>query len=188
MIRYIFEKLWKGWGWKLAGIDPREVPKKVYVVIPHTSNWDFPVGYLLKVWYPLDVRWVGKSQLFRWPFGRMFKAMGGIPVDRAKAKDFVGTMIELYGEHNVFSTAIAPEGTRKKVEKLKSGYFRIANGANVPIIYTKFDWKNKIVHFAEPKMAESTWEQELAYATNHFKDTVGCVPENSFNYPFEKEK
>lgn len=185
MIRYIFRKIHEGWGWRIEGKDPNLVPKKIYVVIPHTSNWDFPVGYLMKVFKPLDVRWIGKASLFRWPFGGLLKAMGGIPVDRKKAKKFVPTMIELYNQHDVFSTSIAPEGTRKKVDRLKSGYYRIATGANIPIIYVKFDWQHKIVHFADPKQPEATWEEEAAYAAEHFKDTVGCVPENSFGYPFD---
>lgn len=183
MIRYLFNKLWHGWGWTLVG-EPNKVPKKIFVVIPHTSNWDFPVGYFLKVWYPLDVRWIAKSQLFIGPIGIVSRAMGGIAVDRSAAKNFVGTMIEQYNKHEVFSTAIAPEGTRKKVDKLKSGYYRIAVGAQVPIVYVKFDWKNKICSFADPKEPEATWEAEVAYATEYFKDTVGCIPENSFGYPF----
>jgi len=187
MIKWIFKKIWHWWGWKVTGTDPNLTPKKIIVVIPHTSNWDFPVGYLMKVWYPLDVRWIAKSQMFRWPFGGIFKAMGGIPVNRKLAKDFVGTMIGLYNEHDVFSTAIAPEGTRRKVDKLKSGYYRIAVGANIPIIYTKFDWKNMEVDYGPPKMPADTWEEERTYATEYFKDTVGRVPENSFGYPFDKK-
>jgi len=186
MIKYIFKKLFAWWGWKITGVNPNNYPKKIYVVLSHTSNWDFPVGYMMKVFYIHDVSWIAKSSLFKWPFGYMFKAMGGIPVNRKMAKNFVGTMIDLFNKNEVFSTSIAPEGTRKKVDKLKSGFYRIAKGANVPIIYTKFDWKHKIVHFAEPRMAADTWEEELAFCENHFKDTVGRIPENSYGYPFEK--
>jgi len=183
MIRKLFEWIWKTWGWKLEGIDPETVPKKIYVVLPHTSNWDFPVGYLLKVWKPLDVRWIAKSSLFWGPLGPLARRMGGISVDRDRARNFVTTMIELYNKHDVFSTAIAPEGTRKRVDRLKTGFYRIAVGAQVPIIYTKFDWKNKIVHFAEPRIAADTVEEELAYLAEYFKDVVGCIPENGYNYP-----
>lgn len=183
IIRYIFKKLWHWWGWRLEG-DPNKVPKKIYVVIPHTSNWDFPVGYMLKVWHKLDVRWIAKSQMFRWPFGGLFRAMGGIPVDREKARNFIPTMIELYDQHSVFSTAIAPEGTRKKVDRLKSGYYRIATGANIPIVYVKFDWGNKICYFADPKMPADTWEEELQYVTDFFHGVQGYIPE--YGYPFEE--
>lgn len=185
MFRWLFKKLFQLWGWRIEGIENTRLPKKIYVVIPHTSNWDFPVGYFMKVFIPLDVRWIAKDSLFKGPLGFFARRMGGIAVNRQKAVRFVDTMIDLYNEHEVFSTSIAPEGTRKKVEKLKSGYWRIAKGAQIPIIYTKFDWGRRVVEFADPKEPEASWPEEVAYATNHFKDTVGCIPENSFGYPFD---
>ncbi len=184
MIRYIFRKVHELWGWKITGDDPNLVPKKIYVVLPHTSNWDFPVGILMKVFMPLDVRWIAKDSLFKWPLGGLFRAMGGIAVNRDKAKNFVDTMVSLYDENEKFSTAIAPEGTRKKVTSLKSGYYYIAKGANIPIIYTKFDWGNMTVRYETPKQPEETWEEELDYAMKYFKNTVGRIPENSIGYPF----
>lgn len=187
MIKYIFRKIHEAWGWRVEGFDHKSIPKKIFVVLPHTSNWDFPVGYMLKVFDGMDVRWIAKASLFRFPFGWLMKSMGGIPVNRKQARNFVPTMIELYEKNEVFSTAIAPEGTRKKVDKLKSGYYRIASGANIPVIYTKFDWENMIVHFGEPRMAADTWEEECAYAMDYFADVVGRVPENSIGYPFTKK-
>lgn len=185
MIQYLCKRIFAWWGWKITGVNPNDYPKKIYVVLSHTSNWDFPVGILMKGFYIHDVSWIAKDSLFRWPFGYMFRALGGIAVNRTRAKNFVGTMVDLFNSKEVFSTSIAPEGTRKKVGKLKSGYYRIAKGASIPIIYTKFDWKNRIVDFAEPRMPAESWEEELAYCEEHFKDTVGKIPEYSYGYPFE---
>jgi len=173
------------WGWKKEGEIPNHIPKKLYVVIPHTSNWDFPIGICLKFGHKMKVGFIGKSSLFKFPFGWFFKSLGGIPVNRKKTRGFKESVIEVINSREEFCTAIAAEGKRGKVDKLKTGFYHIAKGANIPIVYVKFDWKNRIVEFGEPRMVADTVKEELDYAANHFKDTVGYFPEKSFGYPFE---
>ncbi|MBK8348603.1 MAG: 1-acyl-sn-glycerol-3-phosphate acyltransferase [Saprospiraceae bacterium] len=81
--------------------------------IPHTSNWDFPLGILMKFAMPIDVNYVGKTSLFKWPYGWLFRWLGGIPVDRKKNTNFVDSMVALYNKYDRLAFAIAPEGTRK---------------------------------------------------------------------------
>lgn len=177
--------LFKSWGWKLEGEIPHHLPKKLYVVIPHTSNWDFPVGIMLKYGYKMDVGFIAKSSLFKWPFAWFFKALGGIPVDRKKSRGFIESVVTVIKEREKFSTAIAPEGTRGKVKKLKSGFFHIARLADIPLVYVKFDWGNKIIHFAEPREVYETLQEELDFIDTHYKNTVGRNPDLSYGYPFE---
>jgi len=186
MFGWVCRLLLRTWGWKIQGEIPYHLPKKLYVVIPHTSNWDFPVGIMLKYGYKMEVGFIAKSTLFKWPFVQFFKAMGGIPVDRKKSKGFIDSVVKVIAERDRFSTAIAPEGTRMKVKNLKSGFFHIARLANIPLIYVKFDWKNKIIDFAKPREVYDSLDKELEFIQNHFKDTVGCIPENSFCYPFDE--
>lgn len=182
MISWLAGLIFRSWGWSIEGTVPKHIPKKLYVVIPHTSNWDFPVGLLLKFYQGLDVGYIAKSSLFKWPYGWFFRMTGGVPVDRSKSTNFIDTMVNVFQNRDRFSTAIAPEGTRKKVDRLKSGFYYIAKQANVPMIYTKFDWKNKIVHFSDPLMAEDTYEQELERIHQHFAGVQGYIPEFGYRY------
>lgn len=175
------------WGWKVEGTPQVEIPKKLYVVVPHTSNWDFPVGLLINYHYKMDVGYIAKHSLFEGPFGWFFKATGGTPVDRSIKSDLVGKMVQVYKTKDRFCTTIAPEGKRKKTDRLKKGFYFIAKGANIPIIYVQFDWEHKIVRFLEAKMPEENVDAELAYAHEVFKDVVGYVPEDSYGYPFENK-
>lgn len=185
MISWIFRKLFSFWGWKKEGHIPNEIPKKLYVVIPHTSNWDFPVGIFLKFAYKMEVGFIAKSSLFKWPIGWIFRGLGGIPVDRSKTTGFIDSVVDTINKSERFCTAIAPEGKRDKVNKLKKGYYYIAKGANIPIVYVKFDWKTKTATFDEPHYVAETAELELHRAKEYFKDTVGYHAKKSFGYPFE---
>lgn len=185
MFGWFCRLLFKMWGWKVVGNIPHSLPKKLYVVIPHTSNWDFPVGILLKYGYKMDVGFIAKSSLFKWPFAWFFKALGGIPVNRKKALGFIDSVVNVIKQRERFSTAIAPEGTRGKVKRLKSGFYHIARLADIPLVYVKFDWKNKVIDFTEPRPVLESFEKEIDFVKTHFKGTVGRNPELSFGYPFE---
>lgn len=185
MLGWICGILLKLWGWKVVGDIGVAIPKKLYVVVPHTSNWDFPVGLMLNYRYKMDVGYIAKKSLFDSPFGWFFRATGGIPVDRSGKSDLVNKVAEVYKSRERFCTAISPEGTRKKVTRLKKGYYYIAKTAEIPIMYVIFEWKRKEVIFFEPKMPEETVEEELAIAHDLFKDAVGYIPEFSYGYPFK---
>ncbi len=167
-------------GWKIEGDVPYHIPKKLYVVIPHTSNWDFPIGILLKMAKKMEVGFIAKDSLFVWPFGLIFRAMGGIPVNRSKSQGFIKNIVDTIHKRDRFSIAITPEGTRKKVSKLKSGYYRISKAASIPIVYTTFDWGNKILKLDKPRTVANTWEEEANYATKLFAGVKGKIPEYSF--------
>ena len=174
------------WGWKKVGEIPNHIPKKLYVVIPHTSNWDFPLGICLKFAFKMEVGFIAKASLFKFPFGWFFKMLGGIPVNRKKTQGFKEAVVEMIHSRERFCTSIAPEGKRGKVDKLKTGFYHIAKSANIPIVYVKFDWKNKIAEFSKARMVAENVRAELDFATEYFKNTVGYVPEYSFGYPFDK--
>ena len=189
MFSWFCRFLFRIWGWKLQGKIPHDTPKKLYVVIPHTSNWDFPVGIMLKYGYHMKVGYIAKSSLFKWPYGWFFRATGGIPVNRKKSEGFISSVVSVIKSRDEFSTAIAPEGTRGKAKKLKTGFYHIARLASIPVVYVKFDWGNKIIEFGEPRKIADDLKEELAYVDEYFKDVVGRIPENSYGYPFtQKEK
>lgn len=177
MIRLLCRLILKIWGFKQTGHYPREIKKKLYVVYPHTSNWDFPLGILLKGALPMGVNYVAKDSLFRWPYAWIFRALGGIPVDRKRRTNFVDTMVNLYNSYDRLSFAIAPEGTRKKVEKWRTGFYYIALKAAIPLILVKFDFKNKEVHFSDPFQPTGDFEKDMRFIAGHFNGTIGKNPE-----------
>jgi 1-acyl-sn-glycerol-3-phosphate acyltransferase len=173
-------------GFKVTGIDPELYPQKVFVVYPHTSNWDFPLGILCKFGMPINVNFVAKASLFRWPFGKFFRFLGGIPVERGRSTNFVDQMIKLYDQYPVLGLAIAPEGTRKYVGKFKSGFYYIADGAKVPIIMVKFDWGNRVVDYSEPFYTTGNYNNDLKSFIEHFKGTQGYIAANGSDWAEEE--
>ena len=133
-------------GWRMAGQFP-DVAKLVVIAAPHSSNWDVFWGLLLKVALRLDVHFIGKREAFFWPLGSLLRKVGGLPIDRNAAHGVVGEMARQFAAHERFWLAIAPEGTRKKVHKWKSGFWHIARAANVPILPIYFHYPEKTIGF-----------------------------------------
>ena len=133
-------------GWRVAG-EPPDVPKLVAIAAPHSSNWDVIWGLLVKLGLRLDVRFIGKREAFFWPLGPILRGFGGIPIDRRHAQNVVREMADLFATNERLWLAIAPEGTRKKVKEWKSGFWRIARAANVPILPVYFHYPEKTIGF-----------------------------------------
>ena len=121
------------------------VERAVILFYPHTSNWDFVIGLLARFALGVPVTWAGKDNLFRWPFKRMWTAMGGIPVNRRESTGFVGQMTEQFARRSQMLLAIAPEGTRKRADHWKSGAYRVALAARVPLALSFIDFERREV-------------------------------------------
>jgi len=132
-----------GWNYKL----PVEIPDKcVLCVAPHTSNWDYIVGYIFyKSVISTKPHVLMKKELFFFPFNYFFKSMGGIPVDRKKKNSIAHQMVTLFNAANQLHLAIAPEGTRKRNARWKTGFYHIAYEAGVPITLAYIDYAKKEV-------------------------------------------
>ena len=129
-------------GWRRAGQVP-DAPKFVMIAAPHTSNWDFPVGLAIILAFKAKMYWLGKEPIFRWPFGTFFKWLGGIPVSRSKSGDVVAQSVQAFNEQVRMMMVVAPEGTRKKANHWKTGFYYIAMGANVPLVMGFVDYVRK---------------------------------------------
>jgi 1-acyl-sn-glycerol-3-phosphate acyltransferase len=119
-------------GFRVTGEAPAEM-KLVIIGAPHTSGWDLPYTLATTFVLGMDVRWMGKHTLFRGPLGPLLRALGGIPVNRGAAGDVVAQMVEAFEREPRLLLAMAPQGTRFKTEHWKSGFYRIAVAAGVPI-------------------------------------------------------
>jgi 1-acyl-sn-glycerol-3-phosphate acyltransferase len=144
MVRAISKYLLEIFGWKLSGSVPG-IKKYVIIVAPHTSNWDYFFGQLFIFSTGLKAKIMIKKELFYFPLGILLRALGGIPVDRKGKTDIVDQMIRHFNVHDSFILTIAPEGTRSRVNEWKTGFHRIATGANVPVLCGFIDYKKKLI-------------------------------------------
>lgn len=164
-------------GWKIAGDFDRSIKKSVLICAPHTSYSDFIVSVLARRILKIEINFVGKKELFIWPIAWYFKWMGGAPLNRGKAENKVEAMANVIKSHEEFRLAVAPEGTRKKVEKWKSGYYYIALAAGVPIISIGFDYPSKTVHVSEAFYPTGDLTIDEPKLKAFYKNMIGKVPE-----------
>ena len=131
-------------GWEVAGELP-DLPRFVIIAAPHTSNWDFVIGVLAKYAIGLRVSFLGKDTLFRPPLGWLMRWLGGQPVDRSSPHGVVEQTVDAMLAAPGFVLALAPEATRKRVTRWRTGFYQIAMGAGVPIVLAYFDFGRKRV-------------------------------------------
>ncbi len=167
----------KLWGWKTEGHFPPDIPKYIIAIAPHTSNWDFPLGMLVRSATKADVKFVAKHTLFKFPYGFIFRWLKGYPVNRSKSLHFVDNVVKLFDEHEKFAVVISPEGTRTKVEKFKTGFYFIARKAHIPIVLSKFDWEHKVVSFTDPIYTTDNFDKDMDIIMQYFKGVKGKNPE-----------
>lgn len=176
MFRSIFLLSYKIFGWKINGNLP-PIKKYVCAVAPHTSNWDFFVGVAARSILRVQrAKFLGKSQLFRSPYGWFFRMIGGIPVERDKSHDMVEQVAERIKNSDEFILAIAPEGTRRKVTKLKTGFWYIAKAADIPIVPVGLDFRKREVVIGTP-IHPSEIEKDITLLTEFYKSITGRNPE-----------
>ena len=136
-------------GWRIDPVLP-DLPRFVVIAAPHSSNWDFIHGVALIFALRLDIRFIGKAEIFRGPLGPIMRWLGGMPVDRTQPQGVVEQTIAMFDAHEKLIVALAPEGTRKPVAKWKSGFYRIAVGAGMPIVPGYFDNRRRVVGMGPP--------------------------------------
>lgn len=129
-------------GWRCVDLPDRPA-RAVVIGYPHTSNWDFPIGLLAMAALGLDARWVGKDTLFRWPLGGLMRWLGGMPVNRSAPAGFVDQVAAEIRRHERFMLVLAPEGTRSRRDGWKSGFYRIARAAGVPVLVGTIDYAQR---------------------------------------------
>ncbi len=165
-------------GWRIEGFNPKQLDKYIIIAIPHTSNWDFPLGLLVRnAWELNEVKFLAKDSLFKPPFGWLFRWLGGYPVDRSKRNKYVDTVADIFDQHERFAITIAPEGTRSKVDRLRTGFYYIARKAQVPIIMIKFDFGKKKVTFSPPFYPTNDKAADFAHIRAFYKGVQGKNPE-----------
>ena len=165
-------------GWTLLDL-PRRPAKAVVIGYPHTSNWDFPVGILAIAALALNGRWVGKDTLFRYGAGPFFRALGGIPVNRRQNTGFVERMKEEFARRTDFLLIMAPEGTRRRTQGWKSGFYRIALATGVPVLVGFIDWSRREIGLVAEVRLSGDAAVDMARIAECYSGRVGYRPANA---------
>ena len=165
-------------GWKFKGDIPKD-DRILLVAGPHTSNWDFFLALAFIFGLNLNVYWVGKHTLFKNGFSKLMRKLGGIPVNRASPEQLMNDVSAIIKKHQGVIIAISPEGTRKKVKRLKSGFLRIAKATNSQILLAGIDFESKLIHLGELFQPTGDTETDLLNVHNYFRQFKGKRPEYS---------
>lgn len=166
-------------GWKIVGDLAPQIKKSVIIAVPHTSWHDFYIGVFTRRITKVQINWVGKKELFKWPFGWYFRWMGGAPLDRTSGQNKVEAIAKVFDSKDEFRLTLAPEGTRKKVDTWKTGFYYIAMAVGVPIIPVAFDYRTKTVRIHPPFYPTGDLETDLKVLRKLYEGVVGKVPQYS---------
>ena len=166
-------------GWKFENNFPKELKKYIVIAAPHTSWVDFPIAILARTAAGEMIHFIGKGSLFKGPFGFFFRALGGTPVDRSSSNNLVDAIVDIFNSKEEFRLGLSPEGTRKKVDQWKTGFYYIAKGANVPIVIAGLDFENKTIKISEPYYITNDKDVDFKNLKSFFKDIKGKYPELS---------
>ena len=178
LLRLLAVSILKVVGWTSIG-SKVSVPKYVLIGAPHTSNWDFPLMLLVVLELRLQLYWMGKHTLFPFPFSGFMKWLGGIPINRAKSHNVVYNIVGQFKSNDNFVVLVPPEGTRRRVSEWKTGFYHIANSAEVPILMGYVDAENKEAGFADFFYPTGDLDNDMREIRSFYAEKKGLNPENS---------
>ena len=178
-MRRLFLKLyWKIFRWKLSGNFPHQYKKMVLAVAPHTHWVDVMTGLAARQAINIQhAKFLGKKELFVWPLGWILRKLGGTPVDRFSKHGMVDQVVALFNANETFMLGLSPEGTRKRVDKLRSGFYHIAKKAGVPIVPIGFDYANKLVVIGHAFFPGDDEDADLKKIISFYAEIQGKRPE-----------
>ncbi|MEO1050704.1 MAG: 1-acyl-sn-glycerol-3-phosphate acyltransferase [Bacteroidota bacterium] len=177
MFRPIFNFFFKRYGWHIEGYIPPDLKKYVIAIAPHTSNWDFILTVAVRSIMRVKSKYLAKRELFRFPMGYFFRLLGGYPVDRSKSGKMVDAVADIFNAKKEFVIALAPEGTRRKVQQIKTGFYYIAKAANVPVVLVGLDYSRKTIVISEPIYSTGEDEKDIEGILDFFRTIKGKHPE-----------
>lgn len=183
VLRLIWKWYWHWKGWTVNGSWPKDLYKAVIVVGPHTSSTDVIIGMAARALVPIpNAHYLGKKELFDGPFGWFFRMTGGVAVDRFSKNNMVEQVVEEFRKREKFVLALSPEGTRKKADRLRTGFWHIAKQAGVPIVMAGLDYAKKQVILSPPFFPGERFEDDLPVLINFFTHIKGKYPENGMEH------
>ena len=165
-------------GWKVEGTLPPSVKKCVVVMAPHTSNWDFIIGWLGYSTLGLKSRYLIKKEAFRFPLGPLVRKLGGIPVDRKRSNHALLEISLLIRQSEEMILTVTPEGTRSLNRHWKRGFYYLASQADVPIALGFLDYKKRTGGIGPIVELTGDFSKDMEVIENFYKDKTARFPEN----------
>jgi 1-acyl-sn-glycerol-3-phosphate acyltransferase len=178
----LFDFVFQASGWKVVGNVPIHLAKSLTIVCPHATWKDFLVGLGARSMMNMPIFFWGKKELFDGFKGNIFRWLGGYPVDRSRNNNLVVSIVDIYNAKDSFHAVLAPEGTRKNVEALKTGFYYIAVQAKVPIIMIGFDYVNKEIRIRDPFMPTGDFEKDKIVIAEYYQTIPGVQKSWIDNY------
>jgi 1-acyl-sn-glycerol-3-phosphate acyltransferase len=177
-VRQLVGRAWlKAFGWHVEGGLP-DAPKAVFVAAPHTSNWDLPFTLAVAWTLGTNVSWIGKESLFKPPFGPLMRALGGVAVVRDKKLNQVESIANaIRDEDDGVYVVIAPSGTRGKRDHWKTGFYRIAEKADVPILLGFLDYAGKRGGLGPALRLSGDLKKDMDAVRAFYADKLGKHPD-----------
>ncbi|BBB27500.1 lysophospholipid acyltransferase family protein [Amphritea japonica] len=171
-LRRLCRKFLQAKGWQLDFSAIEGVDKGVLIGAPHTSNWDLPYALMLGFSQDMPIYWMGKVQIFKFPFRSLMMWLGGIPIDRSKSLNVVTQAASQFNNAEQLYLVIAPEGTRSQVDEWKTGFYHIAHQANVPILPAYIDWKTRQAGIYRSFSTTGNAEKDIAEIKSLYGDLL----------------
>ena len=162
-------------GWRTQVIQPR-TSSYVLIGAPHTSNWDFVIILLVMAVENIPIRWMGKDSLFRGPMGVFMRSLGAIPVNRRESTNLVDQVAAKFDEYDDLIIGLAPEGTRSKTSRWRSGFYYIALKSRVPIVMAYIDYENKICGLGPSITPTGDIQADFSKIRDFYSGFVGKYP------------
>jgi 1-acyl-sn-glycerol-3-phosphate acyltransferase len=159
-------------GWRVTGAWP-DLPRVVVIVAPHSSAWDVIWGLAAKVALGLGIVFIGKKEAFWGPVGWFLRRVGGHPVDRSAPGGIVEQVVAEMNHAERMWFVLAPEGTRRQVEKWKPGFWRVAKAADVPVFCLGFDYPSKRIILGETVQLSEDMDADIKRIRALFADYRG---------------
>jgi 1-acyl-sn-glycerol-3-phosphate acyltransferase len=170
--RWVGRSLLRLGGWRVYGRFP-DLQRLVIIVAPHSSGWDAVWGLAAKLAMGLDISFMAKAELFRGPLGWLLRRLGGLPVDRQQPGGIVEQSIASLREAECRWFLLAPEGTRKRVERWKTGFWKIARGAGVPVFCAAFHYPERRIELVTLFQPGEHLEADMAAIREIYRPFVG---------------
>ena len=182
MLKWVCTFLFKIRGWKYIDKIPSDLRSFVFIGAPHTSNFDIiptmAISYLMK----RNTKFVIKDQWLNPPLGVILRSVGAIGINRKHiqskgSNNTTELMAALFTAHKELVLMIAPEGTRSPNANWKSGFYYIAQKANVPIVLGYADYEKKEAGLGEV-LYLTNFDDDMKKITQFYQHLKGKNPEN----------
>jgi 1-acyl-sn-glycerol-3-phosphate acyltransferase len=169
--------LWLG-GWTAVGKVP-DLRKAVFIAAPHTSNWDGFWAIVYITYIGLDAHWFVKKSMFWFPLNKLLTYFGAVPLNRERGGSAVSEAVTAFDKNEKFYLGLAPEGTRSKMKGWKSGFYRIAEGANVPIVLGFLDFGSRRLGLGPVVTLTGDRDADMAILESFYSSVSGRWPDKT---------